>query len=202
MPRERRGDKDNKTKPEEEPSNLIGGVLDIFGIKIDLGELISTPLGSVEQLEELREKLKQAGGRETVSDEDWKQGGPTVTGHIRTRGILGDQEYHIGTMGPAGGRASRQPAPEAPEVVEPPVDIFDEGDEITIVADVPGITMDDVDLRIDEGVFLLETRTTARRRYRKQIPIDGDPDPESLVATCHNGVLEVRLRKRAGEHDG
>ena len=171
-------------------------MLDIFGVKIDLGELIPAPLDLAGQLDELRERLKQAGGEEALSDEQWWQGGTSIKGLIRTPGVLGHQEFYIGTLGKHRRRASRQATPEAPEVVEPPVHVFDDAEEATIVAGVPGITLDDVNLTVEEGVFYLETRPTARRKYRKGIPLDGDPDPKSLQANCHNGVLEVRSRKR------
>lgn len=64
------GRDDDEKESGAEPSGIIGGALNILGIKIDLGELLSTPLGLAGQLEELRERLKQAGGEEVLSDED------------------------------------------------------------------------------------------------------------------------------------
>lgn len=52
-----------KETKEPEISNVIGGTLNILGLKIDLGKLLSAPEDVSKQLEELREKLKKAGGR-------------------------------------------------------------------------------------------------------------------------------------------
>jgi len=52
--------KDNK---EFDLSQVIGGALDIFGVKLDLGKLLSSPDEVRERLDALREKLKQAGGK-------------------------------------------------------------------------------------------------------------------------------------------
>lgn len=186
-------------KDELEPSELIGGSLNIFGMRIDLGELVGSPEKLTGRLEELREKLKSAGGREVLSDEEWRRGGASITGHIRTRGLLGEQEFHIGTMGKPRGKEARQPSPEPAEVVEPPVDVFDEEGLVTIVADVPGVPLEDLELKAEGSVFSLSTKAGARRRYQKELRIDADVEPESLQATCNNGVLEVRLRKRAKE---
>ena len=128
-----------KETKEPEISNVIGGTLNILGLKIDLGKLLSAPEDVSKQLEELREKLKKAGGKETLSDEEWRKGKVSVTGQIRTRGILGDREYHIGTTEPSIATGGRRKVSETPEAVEPPVDVFHEAKEIVIIAEVPGV---------------------------------------------------------------
>lgn len=187
MPEERK-----KEHTRVDAADVIGGTLNILGFKIDLGQLIASPEELRGQLEELRRKLQEAGGRETLSDEDWQRG--VVSGYISTRGLLGRQEFHIGT---AGGRA-RGPARAArgsAETVEPAVDVFDEADEVTLVANVPGVGLEDLELSFEEGVLRLATKSGARRQYRKEIRLAPAVDPTSLLKTCHNGVLEVRLRK-------
>ncbi len=185
-----------KEKKEFDPADVLGGTLNIFGLKLDLAELIDSPESLKGRLEELREKLKAAGGKEVLSDEEWRQGGASITGHIRTRGLFGEQEFHLGTTGKRGKRQPGKPTMEPPEVVEPPVDVFDDGQEVTIVADVPGISPQDLELKLEGNVFSLSTKATARRSYRKELHLGADLDPDSLQSTCHNGVLEVRLRKR------
>jgi HSP20 family protein len=190
-------------KKEFDPQAVVSGVLDVLGLKIDLSELLTAPENLRGRLEELREKLKEAGGKETSSAEEWRQGGASVTGYVRTRGLLGDQEFHIGTTGRPQRQGREQPSAKAPEFLEPPVDVFDEGQRITIVADVPGVTLDDLVLTVQGGDLTLSTRSTARRGYRKEVHLEGDVDPASLQATCHNGVLEVHLlRKQANDNEG
>lgn len=187
---------DDKTESGTDPSGIIRGALNIFGVKIDLGQLLSAPLDLAGQLDDLREKLKQAGGGAVLSDDEWIQGGASVTGHIRTRGILGDQEFHIGTMGHGAGRVGGREAAAGPEEVEPPTDVFDGEDEVTIVADVPGVILDDLEVKVEGRAFSLTTRAGARRNYRKELLLESAPDPNSLRTTCHNGVMEARLRKQ------
>jgi HSP20 family protein len=188
-----------KEKKEFDPSQVIGGALDIFGIKIDLGKLLSSPENVKDRLEELREKLKRAGGKEVLTDEEWRKGEEGISGHVRTRGVLGEREYHIGT----GARPRRQPAgpksPKPPEVVDPTVDVFDEPQEIVIVAEVPGVGLNDLELKIQDRVLSLFTRPEARMAYRKEIELSSEVDAGSLKATCHNGILEARLRKKSGK---
>jgi len=185
-----------KEDKEFDISDVLGGTLNIFGLKIDLGKLLSSPEDIGDRLQELREKLKKAGGKETLTDEEWKSGGISIGGHFRTRGVLGDAEYHIGTTSRPRPQQKAARAPEPPEVVEPAVDIFDEAEEIMIVAEVPGVGLEDLELKIEDNIFSLSTKPTAPRSYRKEISLDSQPVPESLVANCRNGILEVHLKKR------
>ena len=183
-----------KGDKEQEPSDVIGGVLNLFGLKIDLGELLESPEKLTGRLEGLREKLKEAGGKEVLSDEVWSQGGASVSGHVRIRGLQGEEEYHIGTAGRQ--RARDEPASTPPEVVEPPIDVFDEANQVTIAAEVPGVSLEDLELKVEGSALSIATKPTARRGYRKELRLEAELEPESLQSTCHNGVLEVHVRKK------
>ena len=182
-------------------SDVIGGTLNIFGLKIDLAKLLSSPEDVKGGLEQLREKLKKAGGREVMSDEEWKSGGASISGHLRTSGILGDREYHVGTttppVKPVARRKRKEKAPEPPEVIEPPVDVFREAKEIVVVAEVPGVDLADLELKVEDNVLSLSTKPTARRNYHKKIELGSSVDEGSLKATCRNGILEIHLQKKS-----
>lgn len=183
-----------KEEKRKEPE-VIGGTLDVLGLKIDLGKLLSSSGEAAGQLEKLRDKLKQAGLKETVSDADWKAGRPAVSGHIRTRGVLGDREYHFGTAeepSPTGGRKASQ---KAAEPVEPATDVFYEAEEVVVVAEVPGVGEADLDFKVDGRAFALSTRPGGRRTYSKSLTLDVPVKSEGLKATCRNGILEVHLKR-------
>ena len=186
-------------------SSLIDGRLNLLGVEIDLAKLLESPSEVEDGLAALRERLKAAGGKERLSDDAWRAGETSVSGFIRTGGVLGDQEFHIGTMGtPSQRRAGTSAQPHGgrragEEVGEPPLDLFDEGDEIRIVADVPGAELADLELRVEGGLFSLATRPGARRRYRRDVALMAAVDPDIASITCRNGVLEVRLRKTVGD---
>ncbi len=195
-----------KDTEDREMSQLIGGTLNIFGLKIDLSQLLSSQPEVRHRLEELREKLKQAGGQETLSDEEWRRGQTTIGGYLRTSGVLGEREYHIGTAGPSWGRPGQEKAAGPAEAVEPPVDLFHEAEEIVVVAEVPGVDLADFEFGIQGDLLSLSTKPSARRRYRKEVKLGSPVEGDSLQATCRNGILEVRLRKQTSgqstvEHD-
>jgi len=189
-----------KEAKEPDISDVIGGTLNIFGLKIDLAKLLSSPEDVKGRLEQLREKLKKAGGREVMSDEEWKSGGMSIRGHFRTSGILGDREYHIGTttppVEPVVKRKRKEKPPGPLEAVEPPLDVFREAEEIIVVAEVPGVEIADLELRVNDDVLLLATKSTARRNYLKKIELGSPVDEGSLKATCRNGILEIHLQKK------
>ncbi|MBI4302641.1 MAG: Hsp20 family protein [Chloroflexi bacterium] len=185
----------DKRKKDSDLSDIIGGTLNIFGLKIDLTKLLSSPDEIKDRLEELREKLKEAGGQEVLGDEEWSQGKLSIQGHLRTHGILGEREYHIGTSGPTSTRRGRARTPEPTESVEPPVDVFHEAEEVVVVAEVPGVALADLELEVQKDVLSLATKPTAPRSYRKKIELGSPVDGNSLKAECRNGILEIHLRK-------
>lgn len=186
-----------KEEKNSDISDVIGGTLNIFGLKIDMGKLLSSPEEVKGGLEQLREKLKKAGGKEALSDEEWGQGGVSISGHLRTGGILGEREYHIGTTGAPIKSRGQDKAPEPPEAVEPPVDVFREAEEIVVVAEVPGVELADLKLKVEDNVLSLSTKPTARRNYHKKIELGSLVDESSLKTTCRNGILEIHLQKKA-----
>lgn len=186
-----------KEKEEEEfdLSKLIGGSLNVFGLQLDLGKLLSAPEDVRGQLEGLRERLKELGGKEVLSDEAWKSGAASVSGQVRVRGIAGDEEYHIGTSTGRRPRARAEKAAAPPEVVEPSLDLFDEAQGVTVVADVPGVGLEDLDIEVEGQALSIRTKSTAHRAYEKTIQLGQEVEPGSLEVACRNGVLEIRLKK-------
>jgi len=70
------------------------------------------------------------------------------------------------------------------------IDIHEHGDNIRVVADIPGIEKDDIDLQCDGDTLQLETGS-GERRYSERISLPGRVDEHSASATYNNGVLEV-----------
>lgn len=183
-------------KEDKDISQVIGGSLNIMGMKIDVGKLLSSPDEVKGNLEQLREKLKKAGGKEVMSDEEWKKGGMSIKGHIKTRSLAGESEYHIGTSGLSQEKRGKAKAPEAPEAIEPPVDVFTEEKEVVIIAEVPGVEMADLNIKLVDNIFSLTTRPSSRRNYRKKIKLSVAVDADSMTTACGNGILEVHLNRK------
>jgi HSP20 family molecular chaperone IbpA len=93
-------------------------------------------------------------------------------------------------------RKRKEKAPEPPEAVEPPVDVFREAKEIVVVAEVPGVELADLELKVKDDVLSISTKSTARRNYLKKIELGSLVDEKSLKANCRNGILEIHLQKK------
>lgn len=91
----------------------------------------------------------------------------------------------------------------------PSVDVFENADELLIIADVPGVPNDGIDLQVQDGTLTL----TARRLDLNESPalvreydetdfvatfrIPAGIDTTAIAAETKNGTLLVRLPKAA-----
>jgi HSP20 family molecular chaperone IbpA len=98
-------------------------------------------------------------------------------------------------------RRDREAAPERVHqppraFVAPRVDVYENADELLIVADVPGATSDSVRVEIDKGELLLEAKRVAPAYdYRRVFSVPSGIDASKIEATLSSGVLHVKLPK-------
>jgi len=90
---------------------------------------------------------------------------------------------------------------------EPPVDIYETDDSLHLVADMPGVAADGVEIDVREGVLTLlgrqvpadEGRVVYREfrpgSYYRRFNLSEAIDQEKIQAKLSNGVLEVKLPK-------
>ena len=78
---------------------------------------------------------------------------------------------------------------------EPLIDIFDEAGHILVVAELPGVTNEDIELEVEGDILSLKA-TGRERRYAKELVLPALVDPASLQRTFQNAVLEIRLEKK------
>ncbi len=101
-------------------------------------------------------------------------------------------------VGEPGGTARRRRGrPPVKEEAEPLVDVIERGGEVWVVADLPGVPKENVDVRVTERTVTIRARG-GRRRYHKVVELPAEVAPESARASYKNGVLEVRLKKKSG----
>ncbi|MFX1350868.1 MAG: Hsp20/alpha crystallin family protein [Promethearchaeota archaeon] len=108
-----------------------------------------------------------------------------------------------------GTRFSESDLSEA-DVWTPPADITETENEIIITADIPGVSKEDIDLRISEDTLEIGAQVRheekeedqgylrQERRYRRfyrRLPMPMAVKPEEAKAKYNNGVLEIRIPK-------
>jgi HSP20 family protein len=94
----------------------------------------------------------------------------------------------------------------------PRVDVREEADRFVILADLPGIDPEQIDIRMDKGVLSIKgersseaTAETGRysrveRRqggFHRDFALPDSADAEGIVASGRNGVLEISIPKKA-----
>jgi HSP20 family protein len=84
--------------------------------------------------------------------------------------------------------------PVVEEVREPMVDVFDEGEKILLVAELPGVEVGEVQVEIHGDVVSLSA-THGERRYRKEVLLPSAAVSAGATSSCRNGVFELRLVK-------
>jgi HSP20 family protein len=109
-------------------------------------------------------------------------------------------------------------SPESPEealtttTFAPPVDIYEDEHNITLKMEVPGIAEKDIDVHIEnitltvrgERKFEKEEKEENFRRIERQygsftrvFTLPSSVDPEQVSANYDNGVLKIKLAKKA-----
>ena len=85
--------------------------------------------------------------------------------------------------------------PEVSEVREPLVDIFDEADHVLVVAELPGVTDEDIKVEVEGDILTLEA-AGRERKYSKELLLPAQVDASNLQRSFKNAILEVRLEKK------
>ncbi|MCL6618630.1 Hsp20/alpha crystallin family protein [Thermomonas hydrothermalis] len=93
----------------------------------------------------------------------------------------------------------------------PRVDIREEDNRFVILADLPGVDPDDVEIMMDKGILSIkgerksevqehaERYSRIERRYgmfHRRFALPDSADPDGITAQGHNGVLEISIPKR------
>jgi HSP20 family protein len=169
----------DKSKEKKEESDF-----DLFG----LGGLFK----GIEKLVDLAGKLEEGGGI--------KKEGEINFDHLK-KGMKGVYGFTINTAGGGTpvvetfGNIKKTPkGPKVDEEREPITDIFNEKNEIVVIAEMPGI--DEADLKIDLKGDILEVSAVGKNRtYRKELLLPVSVSKKNLKHKFTNGILEIRIKK-------
>ena len=113
--------------------------------------------------------------------------------------------------------AARESANAAPQqrtrterVMRAAVDIFEDADSIVLAADMPGVSKDRLDVRVEGNTLLLEGSVefelpgqaealyadVRASSYRRSFVLSRELEAEKIQANLKDGVLTVRVPKR------
>ena len=100
---------------------------------------------------------------------------------------------------------------EQQRAVLPAVDVFEDGGGITLLADMPGVPKDQLELKIEGDALLIEGGVQALTpegleavyaevrvpRYRRSFTLSRELDTARIEANLKDGVLTLRIPKQA-----
>jgi HSP20 family protein len=89
----------------------------------------------------------------------------------------------------------------------PPVNIFRNGDDLVLIAEVPGINKSDLELQVKGRTIRLAGNKTVKHpenaslhrrerlagRFDRSVTLPVEVDPDGVKAECHDGILTLFL---------
>jgi HSP20 family protein len=84
--------------------------------------------------------------------------------------------------------------PVVEEVREPMVDVFDEGNTIQVICELPGVDAEEIHVKV-EGDVLEISAEGKQRKYRKEILLTTPVRAKTLKQSYKNGILEISVTK-------
>jgi HSP20 family protein len=72
------------------------------------------------------------------------------------------------------------------------VSIYETDDQLRVVADMPGVRKEDIDIKCD-GRHVTISASTDTSDYEERIELPARVDEHSASATFNNGILEITL---------
>lgn len=80
---------------------------------------------------------------------------------------------------------------------KPLVDVIETDNEVQVIAEMPGVRKEDIELKATERSLEIKAEGE-NRKYHEIVNLPAEVDPDSAKARYNNGVLEVTLAKKAG----
>jgi HSP20 family protein len=80
------------------------------------------------------------------------------------------------------------------EVREPVVDVFEEEDHVLVVAEMPGVSVEDVRITVEDDLLTISAER-GDKKYRKEVLLPASFAREKAQVACHNGVVEIKCMR-------
>jgi HSP20 family protein len=158
----------------------------------DLGGFLGGLTNLIEKLGDLAEKGKDLHELKEFGDQGGIKG---VYGFTIRTGIGGERSGGI-KVEPFGNvrKDERTGKATVQEVIEPLVDVFEEADHILVVAELPGVSPDDVRLELNDDILIIAAQR-GPKKYHKEVLLPESFSDKALSQQCRNGVLEIKLTR-------
>ena len=161
-----------------------------IGLDIGLGGMLKGLAGIVEKLGELAET-----GEELSKTREILGSGKEVKGiyGFTVKVGLGGEKPRVEPFGNIR-KDERTGQTVVREMREPVVDVFEESDHTLVVAEMPGISAEQVQLEVKEDLLTIHAEK-GDKKYNKEVLLPGNFPREKMLISCNNGILEIKCAK-------
>ena len=146
----------------------------------------------IEKLVDLAGKLEQTGAVNREGElnlDQLKKGMKGVYGFTIKSAVGGSPKVET-----FGNIVKTPQGPKVNEEREPITDVFDESDEVVIIAEMPGIEESDIVVDFKEDILEISTKSL-KKSYRKELLLPIKIENNSIQQKYTNGILEIRIKK-------
>jgi len=84
---------------------------------------------------------------------------------------------------------------------EPLVDVLSSGKDVRVIAEMPGVRKEDINVTVNEKSMVISV-DTEERGYYKELDLPGTVDPKGARSTYNNGILEVTIPLKSSGKGG
>jgi len=144
-----------------------------------------------EQFKDMERELPKSLVREskTPDGKTKKEIGPIVYGYSVTIGPDGKPVVReFGNVRSGEGT----PWEQIQDKREPLVDVVSSGKEVRVIAEMPGVNKEDINVTVNERSLTISV-DREDRPYYKELDLPGIVDPKGAKSTYNNGILEVTI---------
>jgi len=170
----------SKTKTKQPPGDA------------DSGGFLGGLTNLIEKLGDLAEKGKDLHELKEFGDQGGIKG---VYGFTIRTGMGGERSGGI-KVEPFGNvrKDERTGKATVQEVIEPLVDVFEETDHVLVVAELPGVSPDDVHVELKDDILIIAAQRGSKK-YHKEVLLPASSSHKKMSQHCRNGVLEIKLAR-------
>ena len=152
-----------------------------------------------EQFKEMEKELPKNLVRESTTPDGRtkKEIGPIVYGYSVTIGPDGKPVVReFGNISSGKGTPWKQ----IQDKREPLVDVVSSGKEVRVIAEMPGVNKEDINVTVNEKSLTISV-DREDRSYYKELDLPGIVDPKGAKSNYNNGILEVTIPLKSAGGD-
>ena len=153
-----------------------------------------------EQFKDLEKELPKSLVRESKTPDGGtkKEIGPFVYGYSVTIGP--DGKPVVREFGNVRGGEGK-PWKAIQDKREPLVDVVSSDKEVRVIAEIPGVRKEDVNVTVNERSMVISV-DGEDRGYYKELDLPGTVNPNEAKSTYNNGILEVTVPLKSSDRGG